>query len=407
MRIGTNIEQIGYWRASTPFRDLRRQDDGRGFLVQKQPHLAGVYPESHVPVQGAVPIAETSALSLAGDDFGPVNIPDYGSPDALWRRWADMAGQFDFLRVNATTQRLNEEGGSASTEVEHYGSSEGVPAQCLRSIALGTGRPLWFGTGHEWTGDEKYIFFLKMANVLAASQNAGYYEKSNEVWQGTFPQAQYYMHTRGGGDFGDGLRAYVYDAVCDHEMLADKCHGVGAPVPELVLGAQFQNPWTSQVMLEKAEQLGVKDPVLAVAPYWGRQFGLESNIDSTLAMTNEEILTDMLDELMSQSELIQEHSNLARSYGGRLVAYEGGCHALPVGASRDNPILVDKLNALQKEPGMEDLCRVSLDIWRGAGGGEYATFALTDVADKSGDWGIADMRLLDALDTPKGRGYTR
>ncbi len=402
-KVGVNIEPIGYWRGSTPFNNLVHQKGTSNIVVQKQPHLAGKSPLTiTTQLSGTVPITPESALGVSDVDPYGSRLEQTADLTEVNPSWRHAAKEFDFLRLNATALRLNEDGGSYPNITEHWGLSSGISAEGMAALQRETGRPLWWGPGHLWNSAE----ILEQVNAMVQSaipgMHPGYFELSNETWNGAWPQGGFYRNSLGGGDFGEGLREYSRAACTAYDIAVGPYAVASLTPPEFVLGAQFHNPWTASTILDAATR---QVDCLAVAPYFGKEYGETGT--PIMSMTDEQVFAHLFQLVSDQKYAIESYVELAHNHGAKLVAYEGGPHLFPIGTVRKDQDIVDRLNAIQTHPLMTQLLDLHLTVWKAAGGDEYCAFSLSDTANENGYAGIADFTLPGPLETPKGLGIRR
>jgi len=403
--LGVNIEPIGYWRGSTPFSNLMRQaKPGSNIIVQKQPHLAGYYPAeaAGIELNGAIPINEESALSAQrtaverwpGQVIFDDDLPEDTPTVAL--TWASAARRFGGLRFNATALQLNEpETAGEQNLTATYGGKAGISPNGMVDLCQAAHAVPWYGPGHKWSD----LSIAAQATTMSRTV-PGYWELGNEPWNGSYHFSDYLM-AQAGGDFKASLELYVEMAINAYGVaVAAGCQSI------LALNAQFTNPWTGAVMLEKAASLMPEHGpgAIAVAPYFGGSYGRMTAGDLA-AMSDDAIFNQMAAEVVAQGDRVREWKTIADAHAVRLVAYEGGPHLFPIGALRNDEASVERLNALMKDARMECLIRDHYQVWLGAGGGDYFAFVLSGVDGKNGNGAIADFTQLDPLDTPAGRGW--
>src|SRR5690606_21220810 len=85
---------------------------------------------------------------------------------------------------------------------------------------------------------------------------------------------------------------------------------------------------------------------------------------------------------------IDENVELARKFDLRLIAYEGGQHLVGVGKQANNEALEKLFAEVNRDPRMSSLYERYLELWRSAGGAEFALFTWFGESSKWGHWGI-------------------
>lgn len=324
--------------------------------------------------------------------------------------------------------------------VEDYTwSRRGVPLEVMLALAERTGADPWFTLPH--LADDDYIrrFAEAVRDGLAPGLTA-HVELSNEVWNWQFAQARWageQAEARWGSKEA-WMQVYGGRAA---EMAAI-WRDVFAGTPDrLVTVIATQLAWLGledqalEAPLWRAGAAGRRPPAeafdaYAVAAYFGGALGLEENaamlrdwlaqsrdaaereaaarglpgaaradyiaahrFDLAERMTAAELLdgglsgspTGSLAELTGR--LLPHHAEVARRYGLRLVAYEGGSHLAAIGPILDDPAVTDFLTHMTFSEEMGALYRHLLAGWTAAEGDLFAAYNDLYAPSKWGSWG--------------------
>jgi hypothetical protein len=169
----------------------------------------------------------------------------------------------------------------------------------------------------------------------------------------------------------------------------------------VVLAGQHANPEILDVGLKYIEtNIGKPSDLLygiAIAPYFG-------NDDKAALKRNDLTVDDVCKMLLDQADESADaratgaHA-LAKRYGLRSIAYEGGIDLGQYDASLDA-----KMRA-QFDPRAGEAVERHLRAWFDGGGGEYAYFSHVSRYTKSGYWGLTDD--VRRLDVPKMQAAVR
>jgi hypothetical protein len=101
-------------------------------------------------------------------------------------------------------------------------------------------------------------------------------------------------------------------------------------------------------------------------------------------------------------QFIQKQADLARRFGVRLVAYEGGQHLVGYSGTPHDEALHSFFASANRDPRMGDLYRRHIAHWREAGGSTYAFYNSMGEYSQWGCWGLLENED-DNHDAPKWR----
>ena len=204
-----------------------------------------------------------------------------------------------------------------------------------------------------------------------------YVEVSNEVWNGSYPV----MHQAQDEGIAEGLESskgaygqamYRYAEKTQHVMqLWSKAFAGKMNRLVRVASAQNVSPFWSGQILDYRNTADSID-ALATAPYW-------AFMDSDYSGQRlDEVMGGVLPARMRESlDWAAQQKAVARKYGKRYIAYEGGQHVW----LRNNKALVAQI---ERDPRMADLYRSFLDQWSSKIGDTLALFSMTGPIDTAG-----------------------
>jgi hypothetical protein len=285
-----------------------------------------------------------------------------------------------------------------------YSGPWGVPVETMVALANETGADPWFCIPHD--ADDEYVrAFATLVRSRLASNRRVYVEYSNEVWNGIYPQHNYVRQqgtarSLSNDSFQAGLRFYSQRAL---EIFAIWRQAFGADSARVVrvLASQAANSWTAEQVLSWRDAHRSTD-ALAIAPYFG---GYLSGGDPAqrAAMSESQVLDALSADIEGPvRQWIEANAGVARTFGVRLVAYEGGQHleSSAVPASHEAAItgLFQRANRHQR---MGDLYRRYFELWYGAGGGLFVAYEDASVWSRYGSWGALEYIHQDPATSPK------
>src|SRR5262249_24966955 len=143
-----------------------------------------------------------------------------------------------------------------------------------------------------------------------------YVEYSNEVWNFSFPQARHATDEGKRLALGEpeNLRSYSQRSVEIFRIWEEEFKNAEPGRLVRVLSAQFANPWTSEQILSWKDASKHAD-ALAVAPYFGNQFGEPARASTTAEMTVDQLLDAVQKEIDGpHRDLIQKQVAMAHKY---------------------------------------------------------------------------------------------
>jgi hypothetical protein len=266
----------------------------------------------------------------------------------------------------------------------------------------------WFCIPHG-ASDDYVRRFAQVVQATLKSDLTPYVEYSNEIWNYGFPQTQH----AGDAGLAAGLHEQHWEAAWRYSArrsvqifrIWESVYG-GTGRFTRVLASQAANAYISEVKLSFEDAYKSVD-ALAIAPYFTLNLSADSDptADTVATWPVDRVLDHLEKVAIPEAETwIREHLSLARRYGVRLIAYEGGQHAVGIGGAEGNDTLTALLTLANRHARMGLLYGRYLDIWTAAGGGDlFCLFSSVGAWSRWGSWGLLEYL---ADDTPKYRAVT-
>ena len=300
-------------------------------------------------------------------------------------------------RTETSTTRAWEQ--RARPEDIRWSGEDGVPIEVMIDLANTRGAHPWFCMPH--LADDGYVRrFARLVKERLRPDLKAYIEYSNEVWNWVYP-ATHYADAEGkrlklgSPDFG---RFYAQRSVEVFRIWEEE---LGRERLVRVLASQFVNPWLTEQVLTWKDAYEHAD-ALAVAPYFGHEFGQPERAPAVASLTAPQLLDRLAVEVDGANrKLIEAQAALARKYGLQLVAYEGGPHLVGVGGAENNEALTALFIAANRHPRMGEILKRHYRNWFAAGGGVYVAFVYVEAPSKVGSWGVLEFQDQPVADAPK------
>ncbi len=278
-------------------------------------------------------------------------------------------------------------------------TDRGVAYEYINSLSEATDTDPWVCIPHLATDD----FVISMARMLRREMNDPervlYVEFSNEVWNSIFPQA-HYAEAQGLAEglstepFEARLRWYSKRATHLLNVFKEAFEGPAGEHAQMVrvMGAQYGNPWTSEVVLNY-EQAFERVDALAIAPYFGIDLGSPSNVWNTIGLNSAQIVAACKDEILTeQKELIDGHADIAEATGVKLISYEGGQHLVGFSGTENVAQLTEVFIEANRDPAMYGLYMDMLHIWQTRSDGPFVAYANCRTPSNWGSWGALEYQ---------------
>ena len=285
-----------------------------------------------------------------------------------------------------------------------YSTVKGVPLEVIVDLANESKTDPWLCVPHR--ADDGYVReFARLVKARLAADRTVYVEYSNEVWNWQFGQTQWAREQGVARRLGDPEQARFY---AERSMEVFRIWEEEIPRHRLVrvLSSQFVNPWMTEQILGWKDAYRRADAV-AVAPYGGYEHGDPKRAAATRTKSVDALLDELAKEVDGPNrELVSRQAAVAKKFGVRLLAYEGGQHLAGFGGAENDPVLAKLFAQANRHPRMADLYRSHLDNWFSEGGGPYVLLAYVGRPTKWGSWGLLEYQDQLAADAPKYRAFS-
>jgi len=290
----------------------------------------------------------------------------------------------------------------------HYsqGTSAGASVEVMVELANALGAQPWFTVPHEAWGD----WVSCHASVVAARLGRALtprYEFSNETWNPTFRafhELTDEARARGLGDGDDflGLQQRVGQRHArTMTLVGAQMRAAGRPFIR-VLSGQAANSWVLEQRLLVTGAAAATDEI-AIAPYlFVAGLNPYESADAAImaGWSRSQLVAAMSRAQTAEVDVwTADHVGLARQFGKRLVAYEGGQH---LAGDPSNTALTSLFVGLNRSTAIAPLYRTYLNRWRAATGNALMMH-FTDVGPYTrwGSWGALERPEQAAAGTPK------
>lgn len=262
----------------------------------------------------------------------------------------------------------------SSLPIRFTNSPDSVPVEVMIDLCNKTKCNAWFCMPMQAT-DSYLDNFIALVKAKLDPALTAYFEHSNEVWNGAFPQNA----LQGGATFTDKMNLHALAT----SKLAGKVKTALGARGLTTFGAQSPNLGTQDAPLATIKNTaGATMPdLLATAPYFG--YGLP---DSLAIFTDGRLNTSITGVINE----VKASKTIADKYGIGLVCYEGGCTVMP-GA------------VVNRDPKMKDAYITYLHGIKAANPGKvFNHYAYISPYDNSGSWGAREAQY--QASTPKEAG---
>lgn len=283
-----------------------------------------------------------------------------------------------------------------------YTTPNGVPVEVMVDLANTRRADPWFCMPHQ--ADDNFVReFARLVKDRLRPEAKVYIEYSNEVWNWRFEQTHWARDQGKKRELGEPEWARYYaDRSVEIFKIWEEVFG-GRERLVRVLGSQFVNPWLTEQTLTWHDAYKHAD-VLAVAPYFGYDFGDPKEANRSARLTTEQLLKRLEEEVDGKNvEQIQAQAKLAKKYDLQLVAYEGAQHLAGGGGAENNEALTRLFTTANRHPRMGELYRKHLEHWHDAGGGLYVFYNYVAEPGKWGSWGLLEYQDQPIEEAPKYR----
>jgi hypothetical protein len=321
--------------------------------------------------------------------------------------WLEVVEDFrllrfmDWMQTNHSTQAAWEGRPKPS---DFTWAWRGVPVEVMLALANRVGADPWFNMPH--MADDAYVRgFAELVRDGLDPGLVAHVEFSNEVWNFVFGQAQWAIDqavARWGHD-DDGAWMQITGLRAAEVMnIWTEVFGTEAEARLVrVIGTQAGWMGLEEPILEAplGQAEGLPPPHLsfdayAITGYIGyelgdaeteaqvrRMMGREDGVERALEMIAEGSLETVIEEYFPY------HARVAEEYGLRLVAYEGGTHAVAHPPLNEDAAFTDFLIEVNYSRGMAELYAQMLEAWRAEGGTLFTAFVDVQGPSRWGSWG--------------------
>ncbi len=309
----------------------------------------------------------------------------------------------NWMRANGSTQQ--DWADRPKITDARWSTEKGVPVEIMVALANRLHTEPWFTIPHQATDDYIRRFAETVRDQLSPDLKV-YIEHSNEVWNRGFPQSAY-AEQRGlslGLSTNPNLARAYYHSLRSVQIF-DIFTSVFAGTERLVrvMGAQSRNYWLSRQLLE-FQNAYQKTDALAIAPYFGFYLGSPSEEQRVEAMSVDDLITELRNVAIPTTvDDIRTQSDIAREFGVKLVAYEGGQHLVGAGSTANNSTINALFDAINRDPRMADLYTRYLNAWRDNGGQVFMHYLTVSGYGRFGRWGSLEYQDQPAASAPKFR----
>ena len=281
-----------------------------------------------------------------------------------------------------------------------WAMKSGAPVEVMIALANLVGAHPWFTLPHQ--ADEAYArSFAQMVKEQLDPALGVYLEHSNEVWNTQFTQHEYLTNRAKAA----GVNLPQYHALRTRTLAGVFKAELGAERVVAVLGVQAAGTWVAASGLDYlkgrfgAAALGID--ALAIAPYFGVS-PTPAEAGQFTAMTLDAFINHVRTSVFArEAGHMAKHRALARKYGLRMFAYEGGQHMGGVGPAQDNKALNALFDDLNRDPRIKQLYLDYLAVWMREGGELFMHFNDVSRYTKWGRWGALEYVAQPRSESPK------
>jgi len=293
------------------------------------------------------------------------------------------------------------------------GNLEGLALEYRIAICNRLQADLWLNIPHQAVDD----YIAQLARFVRDSLDADlkiYLEYSNEIWNPGFSQTEYArergvaLELASPSEPGPAGRRFTAKRSADVFQIFETEFG-GSERFVKVLGGQRANIDVATEVLAAFNDLRVnpyevRADALAIGAYFGGRLADDLGDAGLIESVTVPAILDSLEAEIQTivKPQIESHSNLAESYGLRLVAYEGG-QALRAKNQQyqNNTTLTLKLHTANRDQRMKQLYFDLLDVWYQGGGSLFCAFNYANKFTNTGSWGVLEWLDQPYEDVPK------
>jgi hypothetical protein len=321
---------------------------------------------------------------------------------AFLKRWAPFK-VLRFMDWQSTNNSPLVEWADRPTPDSHsQATPKGVCLEHMIELANVQGADPWFCMPHLASDDFVRQFAAMVKKQLKPSLKV-YLEYSNECWNGIFKQARYCQEqgTKLGlsqNKFEARLRYQSQRAVEVFKIWEREFGGTKRLVRVLAVDGNLS--WAGVTVLGWKDAYKNADAV-AIAPYFGYEFGTPESANKTAAMSVAQLLDKCRKSIQLVSRGTQIYAAEAKKRGLRLIAYEGGQSLVGVNGAENKAQLTALFEAANRAPAMKDVYLEDLKTWQECGGGLFCLFNSMGHYSKWGSWGLLESEKQNPATAPK------
>ena len=293
-----------------------------------------------------------------------------------------------------------------------YEGERGAPLEVMVKLANVLNRDAWFNIPHAADNDfvKRYATYLKQH--LRPNLKA-YIEYTNETWNTAFLQTHYTkkmgMKLKLDPDPNQAGHKYYSQRAVEIFKLFDQVFGSSARQRLVrVMGAWSANRYLAPVVMEYKNAYKDVD-AMAIAPYFfvhQRALGEINSVPSVFKLLNDDKKNPY--SMHNVYKMIQQQADLAKKYGVKLIAYEGGQHLTDPKARSTKSIPNQYLIGANRAWPMEKFYVDFLNNWdRITGGSLFVAFSAPRTCQFYGCWGIKEYLNQPDNKAPKYRALKR
>ncbi len=332
-------------------------------------------------------------------------VPGKASGQTFRQAFLDRNGSMSTVRFMDWMQTNNskvEEFEQRPPKRRFTQAENGVALEYMVELANRLQTAPWFTLPHKATDD--YVSrFAEMVRTSLDPTLPVYVEYSNEVWNGQFDQSEYAQAQ--GLRLGLSSDPYVAQLRFYSQRTSEVLkiwERVFADEKDRVVGVyatQADNEFSGETVLGWGDAMKYAD-VHAIAPYFGRQFGDPDTAGEVSKWSLDRLFDELGKEVDgSNKKMMESQAALAKRFGLKMMAYEGGQHLGGYNGAENDDRLTMLLVKANWDPRMGDLYRRYLANWKSAGGGTFVLYNSMGGYGKWGSWGLLENE--DKQTSPK------
>jgi len=269
----------------------------------------------------------------------------------------------------------------------------GVAVEYMIQLANTTKKDMWINIPH--MANDEYV--LQLATMLRQKLDPSlkvYVEYSNEVWNSMFSQAGYatQMGTSqqlSTNPFQANLRFYSQRSVQIFNIFRTV---YGSEMPNRVVRvlATQMIPWAVNEISTWKDAYKSADAI-AIAPYFGYHYSSNEERASTLAMTANQVLDKLPQDVQSTMSTVAQIKQVANKFNLRLISYESGQHLVDFNSPDQERVatLFTQVNRSQRMKSIYDNYYMN---WESISNDLMMVYSSVGRCSKWGCWGVLETQ---------------